>query len=285
MAPDLLLQFYRYRFTPQFVTVDTAKAPKKQGFVKGRQQQRQMKPQMGGVRGNVGIRGWEDRQKEQMTGTSFNKRYNKLTRARWVQGNRMGPRTLRDASVRVASDWLQLEMVDLAQLMKATLPSESTKSAAPLPVATDLKWTGQLAGYDEDFDRITAKKPLKLKNFPHKQVKSVGAAGDPIFEELAGEGAGNVFATDSVLAHLMASTRSAYPWDIVINYIGGTIFLDAREPQEFDIHSVNETSHQPPEDTGVEDINGRGQLSIEATITHHDFKQQVSQSEETWQGL
>ena len=38
--------------------------------------------------------------------------------------------------------------------------------------------------------------------------------------------AGNVFATDSILAHLMASPRTVFPWDIVATYLpGGVIFL------------------------------------------------------------
>ena len=40
--------------------------------------------------------------------------------------------------------------------------------------------------------------------------------------------AGNVFATDTILAHLMASPRTVFPWDIVATYLpGGIIFLGA----------------------------------------------------------
>jgi translation initiation factor 3 subunit D len=203
-------------------------------------------------------------------GSSFNKRYNKLTKARWVQnGGRTGPRTLREGSVRVGPDWLQLEVFDLSQLGKL--------QTSP-PEAKDLRWAGTLETYDEDFDRVTSKKPAKLRNYPNKQNRIVGAAADPIFEQLAEEDAGNVFVTDAVLSHLMASSRSVYPWDIVINFIGGTIFLDARSPQFFDIHSVDETSHQPPPEDDEENINGRVALSHEATIAHHDFTQTVSRN-------
>lgn len=39
-------------------------------------------------------------------------------------------------------------------------------------------------------------------------------------EKLAVEGKGNVFATDAILAHLMASPRTIYPWDIVVQKVG-----------------------------------------------------------------
>jgi len=97
-----------------------------------------------------------------------------------------------------------------------------------------------------------------------------------VFEELAGNGAGNVFATESVLSHLMACGRSFYPWDIVITYVGGTLFLDAREPQDFDLLSVNENSHVIPSEEDPEDINGRRRLALEATLINQDFSQQVS---------
>lgn len=39
---------------------------------------------------------------------------------------------------------------------------------------------------------------------------------DPVIQSMANDGNGNVFATDVILAHLMASPRSIYPWDIVV---------------------------------------------------------------------
>ena len=73
----------------------------------------------------------------------------------------------------------------------------------------------------------------------------------------------------------MACGRSFYPWDIVITYAGGTIFLDAREPQDFDLLSVNENSHVIPSEEDPEDINGRRRLALEATLINQDFSQQV----------
>jgi translation initiation factor 3 subunit D len=270
----------------EFIMVDTAKTPRRGGYnAGGRGGGSGGGGGGGGGRGggsrggfnnrggrggvNVGARGWEDRQSERKgsDGSSFNKRYNKLTQARWVQSSIRNQRLLRDASVRVASDWLQLELLDFTHLVKM--------SAVP-STAKDLKWFGQLDAYDEEFDRTSAKKATKLRNFANKSMKSVGSKNDTVFEELAGNGAGNVFATESVLSHLMACGRSFYPWDIVITYVGGTLFLDAREPQDFDLLSVNENSHVIPSEEDPEDINGRRRLALEATLINQDFSQQVS---------
>ena len=42
---------------------------------------------------------------------------------------------------------------------------------------------------------------------------------DPVIEKLAEEEKGNVFATDAILAHLMAAPRTIYPWDIVVQKV------------------------------------------------------------------
>jgi hypothetical protein len=51
--------------------------------------------------------------------------------------------------------------------------------------------------------------------------------------------------------------------------------LDAREPQDFDLLSVNENSHVIPSEEDPEDINGRRRLALEATLINQDFSQQV----------
>lgn len=46
-------------------------------------------------------------------------------------------------------------------------------------------------------------------------------------EKLAVEGKGNVFATDAILAHLMASPRTIYPWDIVVQKVSWLLTYSA----------------------------------------------------------
>jgi hypothetical protein len=59
--------------------------------------------------------------------------------------------------------------------------------------------------------------------------------------------AGNVYATDAILALLMASPRSVYSWDITIEKTNGILFLDKRENSLFDFLTVSETAREPPQ--------------------------------------
>jgi translation initiation factor 3 subunit D len=111
-----------------------------------------------------------------------------------------------------------------------------------------LKWTGVLEAYDADYDRLVSKLPKKVRRFENCHFFFKTAQDDPLLGEYASEGAGSVIATDAVLSHLMTCTRSVYPWDIVANYVNGIVILDVRDPLEFELHTVNETSNaQPPE--------------------------------------
>jgi hypothetical protein len=220
--------------------------------------------------GGAGARGWEDNKAANRTpgqGSRFNKRYNRLADARWQSTRQNGPRTIREPSVKIAGDWLPLESFELSQL---------TKLNTSVPAASDLRWAGSLEQYDEDYDRVTAKLPRKLRVADHKHWAFVGSGEDPVIEELAQEDAGNVYATDAVLAHLMCCHKSVYPWDIVITVLpGGVIFLDAREQLDFELHSVNETAHAMPDESNPEALNGRQQLTFESSAIHQNFTQQV----------
>jgi translation initiation factor 3 subunit D len=61
----------------------------------------------------------------------------------------------------------------------------------------------------------------------------VTTTDDPIIRELTMSGAGTVFATDAILAALMACQRSVYSWDIVIQRVGTKTFLDKRDNSQF----------------------------------------------------
>jgi translation initiation factor 3 subunit D len=251
-----------------FALVDTSKAPKRSmGF-------KQNRPQRPGQQGQAaGARGWEDKMptagQRKGIGSSFNKKYNKLNKARYNSMNRpgMGSIRIRDPSVKIDADWLQLDSFDIQTLkeLSTTAPTETQ----------DLRWTGNLEAYDEEYDRINSRKPKALRRFDNIDSLFVKTSDDPVIEELATEDKGNVFGTDAVLAHLMACTRSAMPWDIVATYVAGSIFLDVRDEFEFELHSVNETSNSAPTEGDPDAINGHMQLSLEATACHHNFTQQV----------
>jgi len=72
----------------------------------------------------------------------------------------------------------------------------------------------------------------------------------------------------------MASPRSVYSWDIVVQKIGSKLFLDKRDNSQFDYLTVNETASEPPSDE-KDSINSPQKLSEEATFINQNFSQQV----------
>lgn len=82
-----------------------------------------------------------------------------------------------------------------------------------------------------------------------------------------------VFATDIILAALMCSIRSIYPWDLVITKHDGKIFIDKRDGV-LDFVTVNENTPEPPADN-TDDMNGSSSLGLEATYINRNFSQMV----------
>ena len=67
---------------------------------------------------------------------------------------------------------------------------------------------------------------VALQRCEKKEFYYVTTTDDPVIEKLAVEGEGNVFATDGILAHLMASPRTIYPWDIVVQKVKNCYHYD-----------------------------------------------------------
>ena len=91
-----------------------------------------------------------------------------------------------------------MEEFDLPQLnkLKANKPSEA-----------DLIWCGFLDIYNDQYDKVTSKAAPALRKVENKEFYPVTTMDDPVMERLAIEGTGNVYATDAIVAHLMASSR------------------------------------------------------------------------------
>jgi translation initiation factor 3 subunit D len=179
----------------------------------------------------------------------------------------------RAPSLTVEADWELLEEFDLAQLLKLV---------ANPPKVEDLSMCGFLDQYDETYDKLTTRSAKPLKRVDNKIFYAVTTEDDPILGKYAAEGAGDVFATDAILSHLMAAPRSVYSWDIVIQKADGMIFLDKREGSTFDFLTVSETAREPPSSLSGEDvdeINQPTKLSIEATMINQNFSQQVLKSD------
>lgn len=83
---------------------------------------------------------------------------------------------------------------------------------------------------------------------------------------------------------LMCSTRSIYPWDIVIVRQGNKIFLDKRDNSNLDMVTVNENAADAPleaADGGKDVINQPPALAEEATYINHNFANQVVSENES----
>lgn len=92
---------------------------------------------------------------------------------------------------------------------------------------------GALEHYDKLYDRVNVKNERPLKRID-RIFHTVTTTDDPVIRKLArSEPDANVFATDAILATLMCCTRSVYSWDIVVQKIGGKVFLDKRDNTEF----------------------------------------------------
>lgn len=84
-------------------------------------------------------------------------------------------------------------------------------------------------------DRITTNSRKALKPTP-VAFYYPSTADDSIMRDLSKrENIGTVFATDSILSHLMTCTRSVVPWDIIITKVGSKLFFDIREESNFGI--------------------------------------------------
>ena len=205
-------------------------------------------------------------------------RFSKQKNANWIGTQKGGGkrydsrwgRADRQASVKVGDDWTLLEEFDLNQF---------TKLKANIPEAEDLLWCGFLDQYNDAYDKVNTKSERPLRKMDNKEFYMVGTTDDPVIEKFAIEGAGNVYATDAIISHLMASPRSVYPWDLIAQKLpDGTIFFDKRDSSQFDFLTVSETANDPPlsdEAKGPDDVNAPERLSLEATMINQNFSQQI----------
>jgi len=97
-----------------------------------------------------------------------------------------------------------------------------------------------------------------------------------VLQRLAKQGAGNVYATDTILAVLMTADKSVHSWDIVIRKEGDNLYLDKRPNSKIDFQSVNESwSNEALLQLDKESINHPKNLSVEATFINYNFQQQL----------
>jgi len=227
--------------------------------------------QRGRFRGNLrNMRGRGGRGGQQGGMQQLNKNVKQRDNRRGITrkwGARGPPPKIRDASVAVRSDWSTIEEMDFPRLLKLSLPN--------IKDGEDIRCCGALEFYDKTYDRVNVKNERPLQRVD-RIFHTVTTTDDPIIRQLS-KTVGNVYATDAILATIMCSTRSNYSWDIVIEKIGGKLFMDKRDNTEFDLLTVNETSVEPPTEDG-NSLNSPRNLAIEATFINHNFSQQVLKS-------
>jgi translation initiation factor 3 subunit D len=197
-----------------------------------------------------------------------NKRWDRLNNARRMFTGRRRDEVKIDraATVKVQSSWSIVDQFELQQL---------TKLQANLPKVEDLRWCGELHEYDATVDRVTSRSNLRVRRYDDRDFYYVTTTDDPVIEELATKGDANVFATDAILAHLMASPRSVFPWDIVVQRVNNMVFFDKRDESTFDLLTVNENSSDPPQSDDPTAINHPDRLALEATMINQNLSQQV----------
>jgi len=170
----------------------------------------------------------------------------------------------REPSIEIKPDWNELITIEFAHLNKV-----STEE----PQVTDLTSAGEVPTYDKSYNAISLKNTKAIET-SKAAFFTVSTSDDPILKSLADAGEGNVFATDVILTHLMAVTKSMYSWDIQVTKVGEKIFFDKRDDSPLDLLTVGETSFDAP----VEDnnnINAPTPLSREATFINKAFTQQI----------
>lgn len=244
-----------------FSVVDSAKQPSKP-----KAQNAVLKTRGGGAGGRGGATASQTARGGQRGGGAYrqfdrNPRYNRPGRGRFGWKDYDKPQKNRNASVNIADDWKLVQTVGFNELQKLSF-DVGTKGE-------DIESYGYVYNYNKSLDKPGANTKLQQLE---RVMYNVTTSDDPVIQQLADSKAGTIFATDSILALLMCTTKTFNPWDIVINKKGDQIFLDKREGGPLDYVSVDENSMDPPPDaTDKENINSAAALSMEATYINHNF--------------
>lgn len=163
----------------------------------------------------------------------------------------------RDPSLKVETEWKFVTDIEMARLTKLNLV---------MPKPETLSTYGTVNSYNRKYEQF---KPEPLKKATIGSVENVTAIEDSVLKEYASQKQASVFTTDTALAQLMCTTRSAYSWDVVVTKQNGAIYIDKRPGS--DRIEVDENAPYPPQDTNKEDINSSTKLAEEAAQIHKDF--------------
>ncbi|KAJ2759845.1 hypothetical protein IWQ56_005633, partial [Coemansia nantahalensis] len=166
-------------------------------------------------------------------------------------------------------DWELVQEIEFNRMEGLSFLAEEAK---------DIGWYGKVGVYDHVFDRVSTKleRPLRAAGAVRYNVT---ASEDPVLAKVSeADDEVKVFATDSVLATLMAATVSASAWDVVVNRVGDKLYLDKRDGGPLDFPSVNENADEPPADATDKErpINSAPMLASEARDINRNFIRQLT---------
>ncbi|KAI9503121.1 hypothetical protein GGI25_001951 [Coemansia spiralis] len=176
----------------------------------------------------------------------------------------------RYASVKPTDDWSLIQEIEFSRMVNLSFSVNNVK---------EMGTYGNAGVYDHAYDRVNTRleRPLKVSGSVRYNAT---ASEDPVLSKLSEKNSDiNVFATDSVIATLMASTVSSSAWDIVVNRVGDKLFLDKRDGGPLDLPLVNENAVElPPESSDkAGSINSATMLALESRdITRNYIKQITS---------
>lgn len=183
---------------------------------------------------------------------------------RW---NDQKPTRTRDASVDVRPEWGVKGQVNFPELQKMHMDP---------PEGTDVYSCGQVRYYEKQFDRVNPKneKTLQPTEASFFKVSTSDDVNIAKLHDSPEHAKVRVFATDAILAVIMAAPRSAFSWDLIVNRVGDKLFLDKRAGSIIDFATSMETANDFGDDD-KESINHPEQLMREATYINQAFSQQV----------
>lgn len=178
-------------------------------------------------------------------------------------------------SIAVKPDWEKVAAFAFKDLNSMILSEDA------LPQVEDVKMCGDLEAYDKKFDRVNTKTPVALKSTSRVFIDST-TTEDPVLNNMSVGGSSNaitLFATDQLLALLIAASRTVYPWDLVFRKVGNNIYLDKRPGiPMIELLTVNENSVRDApsiEDREKKNFNSANIVTQESSNANQNFSQFV----------
>lgn len=168
------------------------------------------------------------------------------------------------------ADWdrVPFDELDLGKVIAKTLKIGTDMINEVVP--EDLLWTGKLCSYNDAFEKNHVRSSRLAKRDEYDTTfYNINPVLDDNLLRLFDEG--DVFTTDSILAHLIVSFKSSSPWDIVIEKAEDKIFIGRRPDSDLESFTVSESSSDCRFSPVASDINAPGNLSSEAVSINQRF--------------